>query len=117
MHRPTPYRDAHELIGLARRLRDDRQFRVETGAFLESIGWSTTDITDAIDALDRHLDGPEGVEEMVIHDANAIEVVGALGIAKAFTKGALRGSTTRRRSACTEASCRALSSLHRRDTP
>jgi len=28
---------------------------------------------------------------MIIHDANAIEVVGVLGIAKAFTKGGAEG--------------------------
>lgn len=40
-----------------------------------------------------HLEDPRTPEAMIVHDANYVEVLGALGIAKAFTTGGARGQT------------------------
>ena len=43
--------------------------------------------------MERHLDNPQTVEEAIVHDANYIELLGAFGIAKAFTTGGARKQT------------------------
>jgi uncharacterized protein len=53
------------------------------------LGWTPAETTEVLAALARHADGPVSVEERIVHDANAVEVLGAFGIAKAFTTGAL----------------------------
>ncbi len=44
-------------------------------------------------SLDRHLSDPQTIEEAIVHDANYIEMLGAFGVAKAFTTGGARGQS------------------------
>ncbi len=73
--------------GLAGRIRSDGRFRAETEAFLGSLGWTRPQIEEGFVALDRHCTDPVSVEEQVVHDANYVELLGAFGVAKAFTRG------------------------------
>jgi putative transposase len=68
-------------------------FCQQVEAFLASLGWAGPEITDALVSLRRHLTASVTVEERIIHDANAVEVLGAFGIAKAFTTGGARGQS------------------------
>lgn len=79
--------------GLGARLCDDEPFRRQTIAFLKSLGWTDAEIPDLFQSLERHLESPETVEEEIIHDANKIELLGAFGVVKAFTMGALLGQS------------------------
>ncbi|AXI77310.1 HD domain-containing protein [Peterkaempfera bronchialis] len=63
---------------------------------LTGLGWSDREITEGLAALARHLVDPHTSEENVVHDANYLEAVGALGIAKAFTTGGARGQSYER---------------------
>ncbi len=77
--------------GLARALREDGRFLAETRALLAGLGWPDDDRAEALELVDRHLTDPRTSEEKVVHDANYAELLGALGIAKAFTTGGARG--------------------------
>lgn len=55
--------------------------------FLGELGWEEREIDDAFDSLRRHLVNPQTPEEKIVHDANFVELLGAFGIAKAFTVG------------------------------
>ncbi len=79
--------------GLGARLRDDESFRQQTIAFLKNVGWTDTEIPELFQSLERHLESPETVEEDIVHDANKIEILGAFGVAKAFTMGAILGQS------------------------
>ncbi|MCE5321815.1 hypothetical protein LLG46_00710 [bacterium] len=79
--------------GLWPKIRDDSSFRAETIAFLQGLGWSDADVENGLTALERHLHSPQSPEEDIVHDANYIEVIGALGIAKAFTVGGARAQS------------------------
>lgn len=92
---PAPHK-LHFLAafhGLGNRIRDDGALRTEVAAFLRSLQWSETDIEQMFASLLTHLSDPRTPEEMIVHDANYVEVVGAFGIAKAFTTGGARGQT------------------------
>ena len=79
--------------GLRQCVRDDQQFREKVGNFLHGLGWSDEEVEEAFRSLERHLKAPQTVEEKPVHDANFVELLGAFGIAKAFTEGgALRQS-------------------------
>ena len=69
----------------------DTAFRRRTWAFLASLGWSEEETAEGLDALERRLTAPVSLEEMLVHDANYWEAIGAFGIAKAFTTGGARG--------------------------
>ncbi|MEY9967547.1 uncharacterized protein ABIA33_005618 [Streptacidiphilus sp. MAP12-16] len=69
----------------------DTAFRRGTSGFLAGIGWSPGEVAEGIHALERHLTAPVSLEEMLVHDANYWEAIGAFGIAKAFTTGGARG--------------------------
>jgi hypothetical protein len=73
--------------GLAPRVRDDDHFREEVDGLLRSLGWTAEEISAAFAALERHCDDPQTPEEWIVHDANAVELLGAFGIAKSFMKG------------------------------
>jgi uncharacterized protein len=79
--------------GLGRRITGDTGFRRQVEGFLGSLGWSVPEIGEALRSLGRHLTAPVTVEERIVHDANAVEVLGAFGIAKAFTTGGARGQS------------------------
>ena len=79
--------------GLATLIDDDDNFRAEVVQMLRSSGWSDSEISEGLTSLQRHGHDPQSPEEMVVHDANAVEVVGAFGIAKAFTKGGAEGQS------------------------
>lgn len=72
---------------------DDPKFRARAISFLQELGWSEPEIEDAAICLERHLKDPQTVEEKVVHDANYMELLGAFGIAKAFTVGGSLGQT------------------------
>jgi uncharacterized protein len=79
--------------GLGERIRDDQVFRGEVTTFLQLLNWEEMEIKEILISLLNHLENPRTPEEMIIHDANYVEVLGAFGIAKAFTTGGARGQT------------------------
>jgi uncharacterized protein len=79
--------------GLGPKLREDAGFRNVTQAFLRGLEWTEPDIDDAFRSLERHLTAPVTVEEQIVHDANYIELLGVLDIAKAFRAGGARRQT------------------------
>ena len=79
--------------GLADKIAGGSWFADATRAFLRTDGWSDDSIDTAYVALVRHGSSPVSVEERIVHDANAMETIGAFGIAKAFTKGGSEGNT------------------------
>jgi uncharacterized protein len=72
---------------------DDPKFRAKAISFLQGLGWGELEIEEAAICLERHVKDPQTVEEKVVHDANCIELLGAFGIAKAFTVGGSLGQT------------------------
>lgn len=79
--------------GLQDQVRSDTALR---GAVVEQLaeqGRSDAEIDELLLALDRHTAQPLSPEEVVVHDANVLEVIGAFGIAKAFTKGGAEGQS------------------------
>ena len=79
--------------GLADRIAGGSWFADATRAFLQTDGWNDNAIDTAYVALVRHGSSPVSVEERIVHDANALETLGAFGIAKAFTRGGSEGQT------------------------
>ena len=79
--------------GLASRVRLDAALREAATQCLLEQGRSSDEIADLLEALDRHTTSPVSPEEIVVHDANILEVIGAFGIAKAFTKGGAEGQS------------------------
>ncbi|MGH2701246.1 MAG: hypothetical protein ACRDJB_03640 [Actinomycetota bacterium] len=79
--------------GLADKIAGGSWFADATRAFLRTDGWNDDAIDTAYVALVRHGSSPVSVEERIVHDANALETIGAFGIAKAFTKGGSEGHT------------------------
>ena len=77
--------------GLADRIVGGSWFAEATRAFLREDGWTDDDIDTAFVALVRHSSSPVTVEERIVHDASAIELMGAFGIAAAFTQGGAEG--------------------------
>lgn len=77
--------------GLVFKIQHETLFRDQTVQFLEDLGWASDEIRGAFISLARHLSAPLEAEEMMVHDANYVEVTGAFGIAKAFTVGGSRG--------------------------
>lgn len=73
--------------GLAGRADSDTSFRQQAERFLTGLGWQPHEIDELFAALARHTSDPQTVEEQIVQDANALEVVGAFGIAKTFLKG------------------------------
>ena len=57
------------------------------------MGWDAEEIADGFERLHRHLKAPVTIEEQVVYDANYLELLGAFGIAKAFTKGRAEGQS------------------------
>jgi uncharacterized protein len=79
--------------GLEKRLNTDHGFREQVTSFLHGLAWTKTEVEEILLSLSRHFTDPKTVEEEIIHDANYIELLGAFGIAKAFTTGGARGQT------------------------
>ena len=79
--------------GLQQNIGEDKLFRDRVKCFLISLEWTEPEIEKAFDSLARHTKAPQTVEEAIVHDANYIELLGAFGIAKAFTTGGARGQT------------------------
>ncbi|CAN5620882.1 phosphohydrolase [soil metagenome] len=77
--------------GLADRIVGGSWFADATRAFLMEDGWGGDHIDTAYVALVRHSSSPVAVEERIVHDASAIELMGAFGIAAAFTQGGAEG--------------------------
>lgn len=69
------------------KLKEDRLFRERLRYFLRDLQWAEAEIKTAFQSLERHLNKPQTSEEKIVHDANYIELLGAFGIAKAFTTG------------------------------
>lgn len=79
--------------GLEERLGMDGAFRGRALRFLRGLGWSEAEIEEAFASLHRHIKCPRTAEEKIVHDANFLELLGAFGIAKAFTTGGARGQS------------------------
>ena len=79
--------------GLHARWCEDSIFRHDARSFLLSLDWHEDEIEDLVESLARHLRSPETVEEKIVHDANYLGLLGAFGIAKAFTTGGAHGQT------------------------
>ena len=79
--------------GLEKNLSEDKSCRDRVQNFLHDLEWTEAEIEKAFLSLERHLNNPQTVEEAIVHDANYIELLGAFGIAKAFTTGGARGQT------------------------
>ena len=77
--------------GLAAQIVGGSWFADATRAFLTEDGWRNDDIDTAYVALVRHSSSPVTVEERIVHDAAALELLGAFGIASAFTQGGAEG--------------------------
>ncbi len=77
--------------GLGEHIRNDMTFRNNVFSFLGDLKWQQSEIEEAFESLLTHLKNPRTPEEKIIHDANYMEVLGAFGIAKAFTTGGARG--------------------------
>lgn len=84
------------LTGLAERVACDRALQWQVTDFLMSVGWLADELEDLFLALERHRTMPVGAEECLIHDAQAMEGLGALGIARGFSVGAAWGHSYRR---------------------
>jgi HD superfamily phosphodiesterase len=79
--------------GLGKKITTDYQFSQQTKQFLASLGWTNDEIREAFACLERHLKNPVTPEEKIVHDANYVELLGAFGIAKAFTTGGAKGQS------------------------
>lgn len=79
--------------GLYQRWREDEPFREQARDFLLSLGWREIQLEELLVSLGRHLRDPQTVEENIVHDANYLGLLGAFGIAKAFTTGGAQGQT------------------------
>lgn len=77
--------------GLIKKIAEDNSFKEEIITFLKGLGWSDSEIENGFISLERHIDNPITIEEKIVHDANYVELVGAFGIAKAFTTGGAKG--------------------------
>jgi uncharacterized protein len=76
--------------GLVKPISEDFAFCEQVRGFLLNLGWSELEIDEGLKSLTRHLAHPYTLEEKIIHDANYLDLLGALGIAKAFTTGGVR---------------------------
>ena len=79
--------------GLGRVVQEHEEIRAEILTFLKNLGWEQQEIEEMFISLQSHLTEPTTVEEMIVHDANYLELLGAFGIAKAFLTGGARGQT------------------------
>ena len=73
--------------GLGNLIAQDQDLDHQVCELLARLGWADPEIEEAHLLLQRHCVDPQTSEERVVHDANYVEVVGAFGIAKAFTMG------------------------------
>ena len=73
--------------GLKNKLREDELFCDDVRVFLQNLKWNKAEIEKAFLSLERHTSNPQTIEEQIVHDANYVELLGAFGIAKAFTTG------------------------------
>ena len=94
---PAPHADVLYFLasfhGLAYHLASSAEFSNRVHDFLNHLGWSEHEVGDGFQRLERHLRSPLTVEEQIVHDANYVELFGAFGIAKAFTKGGAEGQS------------------------
>lgn len=79
--------------GLNKRIRNDSKFSKKVKFFLKNLNWTNQEINEGFLCLERHLKRPKTIEEKIVHDSNFIELLGAFGIAKAFTAGGAKGQT------------------------
>ncbi len=79
--------------GLGKQLSRSEDFQSQVRLFLKSLTWTSENIEEGFQSLYRHLVNPQSIEEKIVHDANYIEVLGAFGIAKAFTTGGAKGQS------------------------
>lgn len=79
--------------GLWRRLCQDESFLSQVRGFLINLGWTEEAMVEVFQSLAHHTTRPQSVEEQIVHDADQIESLGALGIAKTFATGGARGQT------------------------
>ncbi len=94
---PAPRSDVLYFLasfhGLVHDITSSSDFSGQAQEFLSQLGWSEQEVGDGFRRLQRHLKSPVTVEEQIVHDANYVELLGAFGIAKAFTKGGAEGQS------------------------
>jgi len=94
---PQPSQDMLYFLasfhGLTKKMSSSAEFAGTVKEYLLQVGWSEEESADGIERLHRHLKSPLTVEEKIVHDANYVELLGAFGIAKAFTKGGSEGQS------------------------
>jgi len=94
---PPPIRDMLYFLacfhGLGKQIASSDEFANRVKTFLNQMSWNADEIADGLARLHRHLKDPVTVEEQIVHDANYVELLGAFGIAKAFTKGGAEGQS------------------------
>ncbi len=92
---PAPRSDVMYFLasfhGLVDLIASSPDFSDRAHDFLRQLGWPEQEVGDGFRRLQRHLKSPLTVEEQIVHDANYVELLGAFGIAKAFTKGGAEG--------------------------
>jgi uncharacterized protein len=76
--------------GLDKKLSGDRDFKEQTTNFLLSLSWDKKEIDILYKSLSEHMVNPATIEEKIICDANNLDLLGAIGIAKAFTTGGVK---------------------------
>ena len=94
---PPPRREVLFFLvcfhGLGGKVASDATFRPAVEEFLKGLGWANEEMEDLFLGMIRHLTNPGTTEERIVHDANYLEILGAFGVAKAFTVGGARGQT------------------------
>jgi len=93
----TPPPKPHRLYflacfhGMGRHIQDDAELRDKIHGFLRSLDWDESEIEAAFGSLLTK--DPKTPEELIVHDANFYEILGAFGVAKAFTTGGAFGQS------------------------
>lgn len=79
--------------GLNKKINSNENFKKEIVILLKKCNIPDKEINDYFISLSRHIKNPLTIEEKIIHDANFLELYGALGIAKAFITGGFKNQT------------------------
>lgn len=69
--------------------------RTRVRKFLGSLGLEDSHIERIMQTVRNSSEKPQTIEERVLHDANILDALGAIGIARAFTKGGYEHQTLR----------------------
>ena len=70
--------------GLGKNICDNELFCERAKYFLLDLKWNETQITKVFQSLERHTTNPQTIEETIIHDANYVELLGAVWYCQGF---------------------------------